>query len=113
MTDDRYPAKLPLGRIIVSRKDLNYWLEYKEAFVLRRWFLRIPDDKLFPVMIIQQIEKDDQLDNSDIKYYLLELDDIENKESESIMKYLESIGFFHICYSKDDLPIFIFQNKII
>jgi hypothetical protein len=112
MTDNQH-SKCPLGRLIHSRKDLNYWLEYKEAFVLRRWFLRIPDEKLFPVMIIQQIDKDDQLDDTDIKYYLFELNNIDDKESESKMNFLESIGFFHICYSKDDLPIFIFQNKII
>ena len=135
MSEENSDGGIPQGRIVSSRKDLNYWLEYKEAFVLRRWFQRIPDTNLFPVMIIDQMNKGDQLDHSEIKYYLLEYDydtymreqwnkqwnggngqnDYGHKDNgvqdEERMNYLEEIGFLHICYSKDDLPIFIYQNK--
>ena len=122
---------IPEGRLIYCRKDLNYWLEYKEAFVIRRWFQRISDTNLFPVLIIDQINKGDTLDHPSIRYYLLELEayplnygyrddgyresyrDDDGYRDEARMNELEAMGFIHICYSKDDLPIFLYQNKII
>ncbi len=126
--DEHLYQKIPQGRLIYCRKDLNRWLEIKEAFVLLRWFQRISDKNLFPVMIIDQINRTNLLDHPSIRYYLLEyesyslnqisnecyeVDGSEDGYDDENMNYLEEIGFIHICYSKDDLPIFIYQNKII
>lgn len=113
-----------MSRIIHSRNELNYWIECKEAFVLQRLFRNISDQNLLPIIILLHFNKEDKFIHQEIqpvpshvKYYLLEYDcsDIDmrynHSSEEEMLKYLEDIGFIHICYSKDDLPIFIYQNK--
>lgn len=102
------------GVIVNSRIELNYWLECKEAFVLQRWTRNISDQDLFPIMIVLHLDK---FIHQEIKYYIIEYDhsfvSLQDQSEEEMIKYIEEIGFVHICYSKDDLPIFIYPNKII
>lgn len=112
-----------MSRIIHSRNELNYWIECKEAFVLQRLFRNVSDQNLFPLMILLHFDKEDKFIHQEIpshphiKYYLIEYDyhDIHKRYNQSseeeMLNHLEDIGFNHICYSKDDLPIFIYQNK--
>jgi regulatory protein YycH of two-component signal transduction system YycFG len=83
-------------------------------------------------MILLHIHKEDKFIHPQIKYYIIEYDhtfgteidfqdnhknnshkeDVREQTEEEMLKYLEKIGFIHICYSKDDLPIFIYQKII-
>ena len=99
-----------MSTIIHTRNQLNYWIECKEAFVLQRLFRSISDQNLFPIMILLHFDKQDKFIHQEIKYYLIEYD-LNNCHSEEMLEYLQHIGFLHICYSKDDLPIFLFINN--
>lgn len=89
-------------KIIYSWDELDYWIECKEAFVLKRLLKKIEKD-IFPIMILPSQNKN-IFKEEHINYYLIE------SEEESFDKWKE-IGFIHICNSKDDLPIMMFEIK--
>lgn len=85
---------------IYSRIQLNYWMECKETYVLKRFLQNIQDTDLFPLLILRD-ENDfiEDTPNKNIKMYLYEC------ESENILDAFKKKGFVHICNSKDDNPI--------
>jgi hypothetical protein len=84
------------NRIIHCQKEFDYWIEFREIYVVKKYFR-----DSFPIFMKYIQDDKDIIFYTNIIYYIFEC------ETEELMGYLEEKGFKHICYSKDDLPIMI------
>jgi hypothetical protein len=96
------------GKIISNKKELDYWLNVKECFLLFRFFKDLNIDFDFPILIL---EEDSYLENKDLwnnfQMIIIEVDN----QKEPPKEFLENLGFHKIDFSKDDNDIYIYTDS--